>query len=224
MRLYYVDEDPIVAADSLSTKTTSQSILYYSQLLCNTHHFYGQTVEGMYKPNQMQHSYTQWICEAEGNYQWVLRSLIKLLMNYSEHRHKEHKTRNTVNYLVKPPIGMKKGTTPITTKALPEQYKEYLDPIEAHRAYYSYSLKKLIYQGARVEFYYRIPEWTTLIEIQREPERVKDYIKFSKAPMHKYERETCNIPIIASSIKDYSKQNEVIEVDIRTVAEIEEDD
>ena len=217
MRIYYVDEDPIIAADCLTTRATTQSILHYSQLLNNVHHKYGQEVYGMYKPNQMQHAYTAWVCESEENYNWLFKSLLKLLMNYAEQHHQEHKSRRVTKYIVKPPSGMDSGYTPVSIKGLPYKYRDRISSLEAHRSFYIDHLERAILQDERADFYYKIPEWTGLIEAERQPELIKKYTTFNRRAAVRYKRETCTIPIITSSVKNYLKRKELIEVDIRTV-------
>jgi hypothetical protein len=140
-------------------------------------------------------------------------------MNYSEHRHKEHKSRDVVSYLLDSPKGMKKGFYPVSTAGLPYKYRDYPNELKAHRAYYSDYLNDQLNQRLTVEFYYKIPEWSGLIECERITEEVRHYKKFAKTPAPRYKRRTCTIPIVASMPRYKSKEKEDIEVDIRTVIE-----
>ena len=225
MKIYYLDQNPLEAADAISLYHYSQTILFYTQLLGNAHHLSDSAVtDKIYKPNQLQHPYTKWVASGEDNYQWLLKSLIRLLMNYEEHRHKQHNTRAVIKYLMVPPARIKNQGIVLPESALNETYRGAIDITLAHQAYYTDLLKNHILQGHTIDFYYKIPSWTDFIEVPREEEFVKNPPKYTKKKLRGFKRSTCTIPIVRASLKNLSKWNKDLEVDIRRVAEMEKDE
>jgi len=217
LQIYYLEEDPLEAADAVALRDYHKAILYSCQLLGNVHHVYDSKITGLYKPNQLQHAYTAWVCESEGNYYWLLKFLIKALMNFEEYRHREHKSRQIAVNLNNCPSGMKKEFSPVTFKGLPYQYRDYPNSIMAHRAYHRDRLTKLANTGGRLEYFYKIPSWTGFVKTIKQSTEMRDVTKFSKAAKNRFDILETTIPVVACTTEEYLHRKEFEPVDIRDI-------
>jgi len=206
MKLYFLDEDPIVAAQSLAIHTTNQAIIHATYQLSNAYHIHNKGNERIYQPRALATKEAQWTADSIQNYNWVLKYVISLLNNHLEHRKSEHKSRFTVSHLLEPPMD---AEAPL--KVLRNIYEE--------REEYTKYLKEDLKKGTRVEFYGEIPHWTGFEKGVRQQERVHRFKRFSPYSIE-YEREYSGIEI--SAVKPLYRP--VDEVDIRKVAEPLEED
>jgi Pyrimidine dimer DNA glycosylase len=147
MNIFYVDEDPIVAAKSLADKHVVKMIVETAQLLSTAHHVLDDTDEHgihdkIYKKTHMNHPSAVWVRESLDNYLWAWDHLNSLLGEYTHRYGKIHKTEDVLWSLISIPYNIKEvGFTP-PPQCMPDEYKTD-DTVTAYRNYYNHGKKHL---------------------------------------------------------------------------------
>ena len=134
MNIFWLDHDMDKAVQYHCDKHVVKMPLELVQMLCTTHHLYGQ--DAPYAPVHEKHPCTLWVAECLENYTkaWVFAD--KLFKEYTFRYGRKHSSESVLWQIVNPPKGMTTrwgGTMP--PQAMPDEYKcdNY---IEAYRNYY----------------------------------------------------------------------------------------
>ena len=142
MNIFVLDENPVIAAESLCDKHIVKMILESAQMLCSaiplptTHtNTYGGIT--LYKPTHINHPCTIWTGKSQENYEWLCKHAKAMCTEYTSRYKKFHKSEQVINVMTMfnsryqlPSIGL----TPFA-QAIPEQYKD-LNVVVAYRNYY----------------------------------------------------------------------------------------
>lgn len=141
MNIFYLDKDPVKAAQYSCDKHVVKMILESAQMLCTAH----RVLDGderadelfMYKKAHVNHPSTIWVRDNVHNYWWLYRLFEALCDEYTYRYGKGHMTdlklRDTLR---KPPMNIpvnKKFYQP--PQCMPDQYKGE-DSVEAYQKYY----------------------------------------------------------------------------------------
>lgn len=159
MNIFYLSNDPVLAAEYQCDKHVVKMILESAQMLCTAHRVLDgvrQKVpskngnrmvtrfvlteepgldEMMYQATHFNHPCNVWIREGDQNYRWLREHFFALCAEYTYRYKKRHlseiKLGEAVDML---PINIPTGETPVAL-AMPDEFKTQ-DPVESYRAYY----------------------------------------------------------------------------------------
>ena len=162
MNIFYVDKDPVKAAQMLLDKHVVKMILESAQMLCTVKRvldgkeYFDTTKNGrkikrwkldnpneeaiIYKAGWLNHPSTQWVFQSAYNYIWLYRHMMALNEEYKRrYNHTEdHLTIQKLGQLLSvPPKNAKlnvKGTD--ATPAMPDECKVPGDSVASYRNYY----------------------------------------------------------------------------------------
>jgi hypothetical protein len=136
MNIFYVNEDPVVAAKSLCDKHVIKMILESAQMLSTAHHVFGNPPEGIYKKTHENHPCNVWIRLSHQHYEWVYDHAIALCKEYTDRYGRVHKTEQLlITLLSEPPTGIPAGCFLAPPQCMPEEYRG-LNTVKAYRKYY----------------------------------------------------------------------------------------
>lgn len=135
MNIFYVDENPVIAAQMLCDKHVVKMILESAQLLCSVHYFYTSSYQPVYKLTHKNHPCSIWARTSVANYVWLCQHGLALCEEYTNRYGKIHKSEAVIRdcYSHIPSIPDDHFTKP--PLAMPDLYKSD-DPVESYRKYY----------------------------------------------------------------------------------------
>jgi len=147
MNIFYLDHDPVRAAQYHCDKHVVKMILETAQLLSTAHRVIdgdaGADAHGLYRATHRNHPSAVWVREGRANYIWAHQLLIALCTEYSRrYGDKVHKTTSLLVPLSDAPAGIPTDPwcTPVRL-AMPDEYKVeapdgFTDAVASYRAYY----------------------------------------------------------------------------------------
>jgi hypothetical protein len=159
MNIFYVDPDPIVAAQSLVDKHVVKMILESAQLLSTAHRYLdGREVEGktktgrkarrwvlndaresvIYSATHINHPSAAWCRESVENYNWLVEHFFALGSEYTHRYGKVHKcfTTDLAYMLQSPPHSLKEYDWTEMPSCMDKQYIISGNPLTNYRNYY----------------------------------------------------------------------------------------
>lgn len=157
MNIFYVDRDPIIAAQSLVDKHVVKMILESAQLLSTAHRVLdGVQVTGksktgrnvkrwvlhdsrddiIYTATHVNHPSAIWTREAVENYWWLAEHFAGLLDEYTYRYNKVHACYKLLMPLQSPPHNLKDFDMTPMPSAMAEEYRISNDPLTNYRNYY----------------------------------------------------------------------------------------
>jgi len=158
MNIFYVDENPMDAAQSLVDKHVVKMILESAQLLSTAHRVLdGVETEGksktgrkakrwvltdarenvLYQATHINHPSAVWCRQSVRNYDWLVDHMFALMREYTHRYNKTHKCYGNLSYMLQsPPHNLKAWEwTPMPSCMAPE-YIISEDPLTNYRNYY----------------------------------------------------------------------------------------
>ena len=90
MNIFYLDKDPVKAAQVQYNKHVVKMILESAQMLCTAHHVYGNPDDMPYKQAHLNHPSTIWVRENSLHYDWLYAHMIALGLQYTYRYGKVH--------------------------------------------------------------------------------------------------------------------------------------
>jgi len=159
MNIFYVDHDPVVAAQSLVDKHVVKMILESAQLLSTAHRYLdGVEVIGtsktgrkakrwklndsredvLYSATHINHPSAVWCRESVENYNWLVEHFFALGEEYTYRYGKKHKCfQGDLAYMLQsPPNSLKVYEWTEMPSAMADEYKISNEPLENYRNYY----------------------------------------------------------------------------------------
>lgn len=144
MNIFYVDENPVIAAQSLCNKHVIKMILESAQLLSTAHHVWAEQnghyiVDSslLYKKTHVNHPCAVWCRASHSNYHWLADHAIALCEEYTFRYDNFHKSEPLIRLLkLKYPL-YKYGLPTQPAQAMPDEYKVINNAVEAYRNYYN---------------------------------------------------------------------------------------
>lgn len=139
MNIFYLDEDPAVAAISHCDKHCVKMILETAQLLSTAHRVcdgdeYADE-QGLYRATHKNHPSAIWVRETVTNYAWTYKLLTALCAEYTARYGKVHSTERLLKALRYPPQNMGAGKFKPPPQCMPDECK-HEDTVTAYRTYY----------------------------------------------------------------------------------------
>ena len=157
-------------AKYMMDKHVSKILLEAVQMLCSAKRVLTpgdvEVNEKLYKMAHKNHPVTIWCRTSKANYVWVL-DLVDALHSEWKYRYEHPETKMHKSYLVAQELRRhipmddvfpQKGMTPFAL-AMPDQYKDYDDPVESYRRYYMSEEKQKIASWKKLR---EKPEWYIL--------------------------------------------------------------
>ena len=140
MNIFYLDRDPVIAAQMMCDKHVVKMILESAQMLSTAHRVldgdYRADRGGFYKIAHKNHPSTIWVRASSENYRWLWKHFDALLKEYTHRYGKHHATERLRNILYMPPLNIVHGV-PLTDppQCMPEVCKGE-DTVLAYQNYY----------------------------------------------------------------------------------------
>ena len=140
MNIFYLDKDPVKAAQVQYNKHVVKMILESAQMLCAAHHVYGskeQKENVPYKLAHKNHPSTIWTRQNSRQYYWLFYHMLALGGEYTKRYNKKHLSiTKCFDALKNCPVGMPLGGEFIQPpQAMPDEYKDKCS-IKAYWNYY----------------------------------------------------------------------------------------
>ena len=158
MNIFFIDTDPVVAAQSMVDKHVVKMILESAQLLSTAHRVLdGKLVEGksktgrkvkryiledaretvMYSATHVNHPSAVWCRTSVENYNWLVDHFFALMEEYTHRYNKKHKCFGELSYMLQsPPKKLENYDWTPMPSAMADEYKIGDDPLENNRNYY----------------------------------------------------------------------------------------
>ena len=137
MNIFYLDEDPKLAAIYQYNKHVVKMILESAQMLCTAHHvIMGDDADVPYKTTHKNHPSTIWARQSGQNYAWLYHHMIALGEEYYVRYGKKHLSiTKCEDKLAKLPGGILETGFTQPPQCMPDEYK-HEDYITAYKQYY----------------------------------------------------------------------------------------
>lgn len=135
MNIFFLDTDPIKAAQYQNDKHVVKMVLETAQLLSSVHYFCPSVYNPEYKLTHKNHPCAKWARASVSNYVWLCRHGLALCGEYTHRYGKVHKSQRIIDDCFRyiPSIEADDFTEP--PQAMPDEYKRK-SFVEAYRAYY----------------------------------------------------------------------------------------
>ena len=165
MNIFYIDKDPVQAAQWMVDKHVVKMILESAQLLSTAHRLLdGREIEGksktgrkarrwvladarepvLYSATHINHPSAVWCRKSVENYNWLADHLHALLGEYTYRYEKKHKVEGDLSYmLMSPPKNLEEYDMTVMPSAMADEYKISDDPIINYRNYYKLGKERM---------------------------------------------------------------------------------
>jgi hypothetical protein len=158
MNIFYLDEDPILAARQLCDEHVRKMQIESAQMLCTAHWESGSTAP--YRRAHTNHPSTKWTRESILHYRWLVVHAIEICNVFTYMYNKRHKTHDVLDWLKInepniPNIGFREPP-----QCMPEEYKRH-NTVEAYKLFYVFdkvAVKNLGWKKLQNQ-----PDWVNLI-------------------------------------------------------------
>ena len=139
MNIFYLDRDPVVAAQMQCDKHVVKMILESAQMLCTAHRVldgdsYADLI-GMYKMAHKNHPSTIWVRTCDENYEWLWNHMDALMKEYTYRYGKHHATERLIHTLWQYPYNIPVGDFTSPPQCMPD-YCKGDDTVSAYQTYY----------------------------------------------------------------------------------------
>jgi len=159
MNIFYIHENPVIAAKAMTNKHVVKMILESAQLLCTAHrvldgvqiivksknghnlkkwqHNNKYYDELLYKSTHVNHPSAIWVRESSKNYNWLYQHFIALGNEYKNRYGKTHKSIAELRFLLaSPPKNIPHiDKTPVRVAITNTEWHKKT-PVESYRTYY----------------------------------------------------------------------------------------
>jgi len=154
MNIFYINIDPIKAAQELCDDHVRKMQIESAQMLSTAHWETGGTAP--YKRAHVNHPSTKWVRESIQHYEWVVDHGLEVCNEFTKRYGKHHKTQDVLEWLKinKPNIPDNGFKEP--PQCMPDEFKKE-NTIEAYKEYYikdKVKIKKLNWNKLN-----NMPDW-----------------------------------------------------------------
>ena len=153
MNIFYLDEDPEVAAIVQYNKHVVKMILESAQMLCTAHHELLNNPDVPYKPAHVNHPSTIWCRQNTRHYFWLYEHMLALGEEYT---HRYGKIHSSITKCKEPlrlaPFNMKTYAFEQPPQCMPDEYKADC----AIHAYWAYYIGEKHVVAAKDEYIYEL--------------------------------------------------------------------
>jgi len=152
MNIFYLDEDPEVAAIVQYNKHVVKMILESAQMLCTAHRYYGND-DVPYKTAHLNHPSTIWVRQNTKHYFWLYKHMLALGEEYT---HRYGKIHMSITKCKEPlqlaPINMPTYKFEQPPQCMPDEFKSDC----AIHAYWAYYIGEKHVVAAKDEMIYKL--------------------------------------------------------------------
>ena len=139
MNIFYLDRDPVIAAQMSCDKHVVKMILESAQMLSTAHRVldgdeYADKV-GLYKKAHVNHPSTIWVRSSYQHYKWLYDHMVALMREYTYRYGKHHATERLLTPLSEYPQAIPVGDFTNPPQCMPEVCKGE-DTVLAYQNYY----------------------------------------------------------------------------------------
>ena len=139
MNIFYLDRDPVVAAQMQCDKHVVKMILESAQMLSTAHRVldgdeYANNY-GLYKMAHKNHPSTIWARTCDENYEWLWNHMEALMYEYTHRYGKKHATERLTHALWKLPTNISYDDFTDPPQCMPD-YCKGDDTVSAYQTYY----------------------------------------------------------------------------------------
>tara|TARA_R100000988_G_scaffold95734_1_gene62162 strand:+ start:300 stop:812 length:513 start_codon:yes stop_codon:yes gene_type:complete len=136
MNIFYLHEDPKLAASYVYDKHKVKMILESAQMLCTAHHVYGNGHNVPYKQAHLNHPSTIWTRENTHHYYWLYLHMLALGDEYTKRYGKHHLSiQKCAEPLLRPPSEMPTKKFEQPPQCMPDEHKT-ANSVHAYWNYY----------------------------------------------------------------------------------------
>ena len=133
MNIFYINEDPIIAARELADPHICKMQIESAQMCCTAHWEIGN--EAPYKRAHKNHPSTIWARQSIQHYSWLVEHGLEICNEFFKRYGKRHKTQDVLEWLKQnQPNIPNNGFTP-PPKCMPVEFQTE-DTIESYRRFY----------------------------------------------------------------------------------------
>ena len=158
MNIFYIDKDPVQAAQWMVDKHVVKMILESAQLLSTAHRLLdGREVEGksktgrkarrwvlddsrdpiVYQATHINHPSAVWCRQSIENYAWLTEHFYALMNEYMHRYNRVHACNGELAYMLQsPPHSLREYDMTPMPSAMADEYKISSDPLTNYRNYY----------------------------------------------------------------------------------------
>jgi hypothetical protein len=155
VNIFYLDRNPVTAAQAMTDKHVVKMILESAQLLSTAHRVldgiptvvlsksgarltrYAHSNDLLYKSTHVNHPSAIWVRQSVPNYEWLYRHFCALCDEYTRRYTKVHATDQRLrSVLATLPTALSSDQPTVMPCAMPDQYKYEGNPVLAYRHYY----------------------------------------------------------------------------------------
>lgn len=135
MNIFYIDSDPVIAAQQLADDHIRKMQIESAQMLCFAHYAYGNTAPYKNSKKHFNHPCSKWVRQSIQHYHWLLQHGLEVCNEFEKRYGKSHKTKEVLKWLSdnQPPIPDNGFTEP--PQCMPEQY-QLPNTIDAYHKFY----------------------------------------------------------------------------------------
>jgi hypothetical protein len=154
MNIFYINEDPIIAAKELADDHIRKMQIECAQMCCTAH--WVTNSEAPYKQAHTNHPSTKWVRESIQHYNWTVRHGLEICDEFEKRYGKKHKTKEVLLWLYKNKPDIPDAGFVAPPQCMPIEYKME-DTLAAYRNFYildKIGVKKLNYNKLNNK-----PEW-----------------------------------------------------------------
>jgi hypothetical protein len=133
MNIFYINEDPIIAAQELCDDHIRKMQIESAQMLCTAHWESGN--EAPYKRAHLNHPSTKWTRESIQHYRWLVRHGLEICSEFTKRYGKYHKTQDVLEWCRDNEPNLPNSHFVAPPQCMPDEYK-HDDTIEAYKTFY----------------------------------------------------------------------------------------
>ena len=140
MNIFYLDDDPKIAASFHCDKHVVKMILESAQMLSTAHRVLdGDEIANskyLYKAVSKNHPCTIWTRRNHENYEWLWKLYDNLMKEYTRRYGKHHASEQLTHALWEFPGNISHGDFTDPPQCMPDEYKVENDTVQAFHNYY----------------------------------------------------------------------------------------
>ena len=121
MNIFYINTDPIVAAQELADDHIRKMQIESAQMCCTAHWESGN--EAPYKRAHVNHPSTKWTRESIQHYRWLVKHGLEICNEFTKRYGKHHKTQNILEWLRDNEPNIPDNGFKEPPQCMPEEYK-----------------------------------------------------------------------------------------------------
>ena len=160
MNIFITDTNPFICARHHCKVHRNKMIVEYAQLMSTAHAEWGTWLEDMYKPTHKNHPSAVWTRASKGNYAWVYKLWLELLVLYEQDTGKKHASSRLIDCLYY--ATNEQPTFNQELLAMPDEYKQE-DVCQSYINYLNSKFKEWLGRAKpmRLEFTHK-PAWLSV--------------------------------------------------------------